>query len=98
MMKPRRIAVADEDECARACFQHEREVLTAHQRRRISIDAIAADHVSRNGCCELSLLGVIARHRIVAGFGGGGRCGAGPGWAPPPFPPNALPPISPPPP
>ena len=42
VMQARAVAVADEDEGAGPRLQHEGEILAAHQRRRVGVDALVA--------------------------------------------------------
>src|SRR5262249_33868749 len=69
VVKAGAVAVAHKNKRARTRFQHERKVLRAHDRRDIVVDALAPDHLRRNGGRERGLLLVVSGDGIVAPIG-----------------------------
>jgi hypothetical protein len=65
-MQPGAVAVAGKNEGARARFQHEREVFSAHHGCDVLVDALVARDLRRHRSRKGGLAFVIGRDRIVA--------------------------------
>ena len=66
VMEHRAVAVAEEDERARARFEHERKVLRAHDRSDVRIHMGIADDLARDLGGELGLRRMIDGRRVAA--------------------------------